>query len=38
VLVLAQWHLQHRFRTGEDVTAALPCLAVAFQFVGDLLP
>jgi hypothetical protein len=37
-LVLAQWHLQHRFRTGEDVSQGLPYLALAFQFVGDLLP
>jgi len=37
-LVLAQWHLQHRFRTGEDVSQALPYLALAFQFTGDLLP
>ncbi|MBX3269491.1 MAG: hypothetical protein KF729_04490 [Sandaracinaceae bacterium] len=37
ILLIAQWHLLHRFRTGADVHVAAPYLAVAFQFTGDLL-
>ena len=37
LLLLAQWHLLHRFRTGQDVDTGLPYLALAFQFNGDLL-
>jgi hypothetical protein len=38
LILLSQWHVQHRFRTGEDVSAAIPYLALAFTFEGDLLP
>lgn len=37
IVLLAQWHLVHRFRTGADVTVGLPYLALAFTFQGDLL-
>jgi len=37
LLVLAQWHLQHRWRTGADVDQAVPYLVVAFAFTGELL-
>lgn len=37
VLLLVQWHLQHRFRTGLDTPAALPYLALGFAFKGDVL-
>jgi hypothetical protein len=37
VLLLAQWHLVHRWRTGQDVTTALPYIGLGFQFQGDLL-
>jgi hypothetical protein len=37
LLLLAQWHLVHRFRTGQDVDTGLPYLALVFQFQGDLL-
>ena len=37
-LLLTQWHLKHRFRTGEDVSQAIPYLALAFLFEGDLIP
>jgi hypothetical protein len=37
LILIAQWHLVHRWRTGADVTVALPYLALAFKFQGDLL-
>jgi hypothetical protein len=37
ILLIAQWHLVHRFRTGQDVTTGLPYLAIGFQFNGDFL-
>lgn len=38
ILLLVQWHLQHRYRTGEDVSQAMPYIALGFAFRGDLLP
>jgi hypothetical protein len=38
VFVLVQWWLQHRFRTGEDTSAAMPLIGVGFQTTGDFLP
>jgi hypothetical protein len=35
-LLIAQWWLSHRYRTGEDVSQGLPLIAVAFRFEGDL--
>lgn len=37
-LLLAQWHVKHPFRTGQDVSQALPYLALGFLFEGDLVP
>ena len=37
LVLVAQWHLKHRWRTGEDVSTGLPYLALAFTFQGDLL-
>lgn len=37
LLLIAQWHLVHRFRTGADVHVGAPLFALAFQFTGDLL-
>ena len=37
IMLLAQWHLQHRWRTGADVTVGLPYIALGFLFRGDLL-
>jgi hypothetical protein len=36
-LVLANWYLDHRFRTGRDVSGAIPYLIVGFSFQSDLL-
>jgi hypothetical protein len=38
VLLLVQWWLQHRYRTGAEVSQALPLIGVGFGFRGDLLP
>ena len=37
-IVLAQWWLRHRWRTGDQIHPALPYAVVAFQFEGDLWP
>ncbi len=37
-IVLSQWHLKHRFRTGVDVPQAIPYFALVFLFEGDLMP
>lgn len=37
LILIAQWHLVHRYRTGADVDVGLPYLGLAFQFNGDLL-
>jgi hypothetical protein len=37
LILLAQWHLVHRYRTGRDVDIGLPYLALVFQFTGGLL-
>ena len=37
LLLLTQWYLGHRFRTGQDVSQAIPYIALGFAFSGDLL-
>ena len=37
-LLLAQWHVKHPNRAGQDVHQAFPYLALAFLFQGDLVP
>lgn len=37
ILVLVNWWLDHRWRTGEDVSQALPYIVLGFAFSGDLL-
>jgi hypothetical protein len=37
-VVIANWYVDHRFRTGRDVSAAIPYLVAAFAFQSDLLP
>ena len=36
LLLIANWYLSHRWRTGADVTQAFPYLALAFRFEGTL--
>jgi hypothetical protein len=38
VVLLSQWWVRHRWRTGVDVHPAVPYLALAFLFEGELLP
>lgn len=35
-LLIVNWWLKHRYRTGDDVHQAVPYLIVAFKFEGDL--
>ena len=37
LILIAQWHVHHRFRTGADVSAGLPLIALAFVFQSDFL-
>ncbi len=37
LFVLAQWWLQHPYRTGADTPVALPLIALGLAFEGDLL-
>jgi len=38
ILVVTNWWVSHRYRTGADVSQAVPMVALAFQMQGDLLP
>lgn len=37
IVTVVQWHLQNRYRTGTEVSAALPLLGIGFTIAGDLL-
>jgi hypothetical protein len=37
IVLIVQWHLVHRWRTGADVDTGVPYLGLAFTFEGDLL-
>ena len=37
LVVLSQWWLKHRYRTGADVSQAMPFVVVAFSMTSDLL-
>jgi len=37
ILLLVNWHLQHRWRTGQDVSQAFPSIVLGFAFSGDLI-
>jgi len=37
ILLIANWWLEHRWRTGADVSRGVPYLAFGFQFTGELL-
>lgn len=36
ILLIANWWLSHRYRTGEDVSVGLPYIVLGFMFTGDL--
>ena len=36
LIVLSQWHLDHRFRTGQSMNIAIPYFAVVYSFSGRL--
>jgi hypothetical protein len=38
LILAASWYLRHRYRTGQDVSGALPLLLLGFAFQSDLLP
>ncbi|WP_434388692.1 hypothetical protein [Melittangium boletus] len=34
LVLISQWFLSHRYRTGVEVSQAMPWVAIAFQFKG----
>jgi hypothetical protein len=38
VLAVLGWWLDHRFRTGADVSQAMPYFVLGFSFTGDVTP
>jgi len=36
ILAMPQWNVQHRWRTGRDVSTAMPTIGLAFVFTGQL--
>jgi len=38
LVLLAQWWAKHRYRTGQEVSRAIPYFVLAFTFKGNLLP
>jgi hypothetical protein len=36
LLLIPQWNLKHRWRTGRDVNTAMPTIVMAFVFTGQL--
>ena len=36
-ILIANWYVKHRYRTGQDVSGAIPYLIVGFSFQSDLL-
>lgn len=37
VLAITSWYLKHRYRTGEDVSQAVPYVVLGFAFTSDVL-
>jgi hypothetical protein len=38
LILITNWYASHRYRTGADVNAGIPYLALAFFFASDLVP
>ncbi len=38
LILLMQWWAAHRYRTGQDVSVAVPYLVLGFRFEGDIYP
>jgi len=38
LVLIVNWYLSHRFRTGADVNQGIPYGVLAFAFVSDLIP
>lgn len=36
ILMIVNWHLKHRYRTGADVSTAIPYFVLGFRFSGEL--
>ncbi len=37
LVLIAQWWLNHRYRTGQDVKQAIPWLVIAFTYKGSII-
>jgi hypothetical protein len=38
LVLIVNWYVDHRWRTGADVNAGIPYLVLAFAFTSDLIP
>jgi hypothetical protein len=38
LIVIANWYVEHRWRTGADVSQAIPYFVLGFAFTSDLIP
>jgi hypothetical protein len=38
IILIANWYLTHRYRTGLDVNAGVPYLVLGFAFTSDIIP
>jgi hypothetical protein len=37
VVLISSWYLKHRYRTGQDVSQAVPYVVLGFAFTSDLI-
>jgi hypothetical protein len=37
-VLITSWYLKHRYRTGQDVSQAVPYVVLGFAFTSDLVP
>jgi hypothetical protein len=38
ILGIINWHTQHPYRTGQDISGALPYFVLGYSISGDLIP
>ena len=38
LILIVNWYVSHRWRTGQDVNQGFPYLVLGFAFTSDLIP
>ena len=38
LVLIVNWYVDHRWRTGADTNAGIPYMVLAFAFTSDLIP